>query len=478
MSASPAMNLRRLALLAAIALAGLAAPATALGLSTVTSSGLSTVSSSSQGTGYAVLGGGGPLTSQIQVPVRIRGGLFVAFRGDPGAGCTVVGVCGYSGSVSWRPPPTGQLMILGFGRGRGRHLDLSLNLLGAGGPSDFQPGGQTTVAVQLAGDPAAACTDAGVSGTSFQFSVRGGRVVFSLGQSFPALLATRCAGPRDGAVLPSLPVPALPESAVRRGHRTIDLTTHRAFQSQGFSGTVQSTIVIRLGQPRRLHISQGRPVTGGPRRAIVITYRASLSGSLVEHVAGAADPAACGPLGACDVTGTETVRPRPRSAIGHIRVTGSRRATYRQLLTALGLHGGHAPAGVVASGFGTLGQGGTLAADIVQGPATCRGTAPLGLGELIMQTAGGRLSAVYGAFAVPGANAAPTICPGPLASPTPFLAAARLPVRRLGAKTVTIRLGLGHRFQDYGYSVRVVPDLTLTLRRVRIRRTMTSAGTF
>ena len=63
-----------------------------------------------------------------------------------------------------------------------------------------------------------------------------------------------------------------------------------------------------------------------------------------------------------------------------------------------------------------------------------------------------------------------TRCPGPTDANAAPLATGELPLDRLAHRTVTLSLTTGSAFSDDGYDVRIVPHLTLTLTRVRVRR--------
>ena len=203
-------------------------------------------------------------------------------------------------------------------------------------------------------------------------------------------------------------------------------------------------------------------------REIDVGYRATISGSIVEHVRGAANPLLCAPLGSCGLSGTITLTPRAGS--GRATLTALERASRprRMLLAAVGLARGPAP-GVTGFGAVQWSGAGSMVAVLTQGPERCDDAAKLASGGLIMTTSRGRLAVSY----VPGALAAPgqTRCPGPLATDTPA-GAGDVPVSMLGRGTTTIELRTGSTAADDGYTIRFVPDLTLTLtpvtRRTRI----------
>jgi hypothetical protein len=401
---------------------------------------------------------------QTTVPARVSGQLTVQFHGDPAAGCARWGLCGYGGTVSWRPAATASLIV---SRTLGRHPSTTVTYLPSFLPGPLPPGGVTTADVALdagTSPPAGSrCVDAASTGGFLPFVVRAGHVVVSLAGATPSLFLTRCAGPRDLDVIPELPVRSLSVAALRRGRTTISLAASRPLSAHGFSGSISSTIVLRLGVPGRT--TRSSPTSGFPRgrstrvREIDVGYRATISGSVVEQVRGAANPLLCAPLGSCGLTGT--IKETPRAESGHATLTVQERASRprRTLLAAVGLAPGPAPG---VTGFGAvLWRGaGSMVADLTQGPERCVDTVTLASGSLLMATSHSRLTVSYvpGAFAAPGA----TRCPGPLPTDT-IAAAGDVPVSTLGRGTTRIRLTTGFTATDDGYTIGFVPNLTLTL---------------
>ena len=262
---------------------------------------------------------------QTTIPVRVSGQLTVQFHGDPAAGCTRWGLCGYSGTVSWRPAVAASLIV---NRTLGRHASTTVTYLPAFLPGPVPPGGVTTADVALdAATPLPAgshCADAASTGAFLPFVVRAGRVSVSLAGATPSLLVTRCAGPRDPDVIPELPVRSLSVGALKRGRTAISLATSRPLSVHGFSGSIISTIVLRLGAPGRTtrssQTSGSLPGRSTRVREIDVGYRATISGSVAEQVRGAANPLLCAPLGSCRPDGHDhadtAFGERPRHADG------------------------------------------------------------------------------------------------------------------------------------------------------------------
>jgi hypothetical protein len=393
----------------------------------------------------------------------------VTFHGDPAAGCARWGVCGYSGTVSWQPPPTAEIDI---DRTAGSHPQVSVNLVPVLNAGPQTPSGVTSASVTLDGGqsrPASRCLDANQSGQVASLVVRHGRVTFSLARESPALLLTRCAGPRDADVLPRLPTPSVSVTALKHGRSTVSLVGSRPLASHGFTGSITSTLVLHIGR-------SGKPRTEGntaPRhgragRQINVTYRATLSGTIVEEVRGAADPLVCRALGSCGLTGTITLTPPAAATTAHLTVDARATTPRRELLAAAGLGPG-SPGPV--RGFGFLGgrAGGTLVANLRQGSEHCVDTGRPGALQLIIATGAGRWGvSMFPGEAIGGPGSSGSRCPGPTAL-SDTIGSSRASLSSLDARTARIAVTIPATVHDDGYRVRIVPHLMLTLTRVKVR---------
>lgn len=415
----------------------------------------------------SLIGGGTSLT-HMSIPVRVTGLLSVQFHGDAAAGCARWGLCGYDGTVSWQPPPTASLTIL---RTNGRHPSTDIELL-----PDFSSGpaalsGVTSASVTLAGNPSSAaasrCIDATGAGQGASFSVRHGRVTFSLADESPLLL-TRCAGPRDDDVLPHLPAPVVSMAALKRGHTTISLAASHPLQAHGFVGSVTSTVALHLGRPGRARTENDSLPLGKtqPGREIAVTYRGSVSGNVVEDVRGAANPLECGPVGSCGLKGTITLSPHA-TAFGALVVEEKATVPRRRLLAAVGLAPG-SPGNVVGLGFVGWRGGGTVTSDLSQGAERCRDTTRAGPSGVIMVTSRSGWAAGTFPGGLLGAPGASTRCPGPTLS-TGTISSDLTPLSWLDQRTIRVTLTNGSTVHDNGYGVQIVPYLTLTLTRLKVR---------
>lgn len=405
----------------------------------------------------------------ISIPARFSGSLTVQFHGDEAAGCAHWGLCGYSGTVTWRPPASGSVEIQVTG---GRHPAASAVLLSAPILGLAPAGGVTTADVQLTGSgpsaPPVHCVDAAATGAATAFPAHAGLVMVSLRQVEPALLVTRCAGPRDPDVIPQLPAPVLSLAALERGRRTISFAVSSTLLSHGLSGSISSTLSLRLGRPHRekpSNLALGR--RGTRVRELDVEYRAAIGGGVAEDIRGAANPLVCGPLGACGLTGTVTLAPRVRNV--KVDVIAQERATKpaRNLLAAVGLAPGPSR-GVVAIGVGAWAGGGSVRSKLTQGSERCDDVAPLGLGTLLVGTARGGLGLEYAPGTAFGAIPSVTDCPGPVPS-TSVAALGTVPLSAMRGRSTRIALARGSSPSDAGYDIRFVPHLTVTLTRVRAR---------
>jgi hypothetical protein len=311
------------------------------------------------------------------------------------------------------------------------------------------------------------CVDATSTGNAFVLAAHGGRVPFSLAQASPSLLASRCAGPRDAAILPLLPTPQPSVARIRRGRLTVSFAGSRTFAADGFAGTVVSDVTVHLGRPGRLTRVRTTPAHRTPRRALQVRLGAALAGSAVEQLAADSDPGVCTPLGACGALGTLTIRPRPTDTLAQLEAVAPSGRAAPDLNAAAGLKAG---SGISVFGSAIWPPSGTVDAALAQGPAGCTDSAPLEGGLLTLRAVHGRLLAAYSAATDLTGVPSVTGCPGPLGgSASTALAEGSVPISRLSRRRITIRLTTGSRFQDYGYRIRTTADLTLTLIRISTR---------
>ena len=404
--------------------------------------------------------GGNPSGRLVQIPVRVQGRLVVSFHGDPATGCAVHGLCGYSGTVLWTPPATGDVEIFESTAHRRTSYQISLSLYGNAGLGS-NPGGLTNAITQ---GPGQSCTDAAFTGTSVSLPLRRGQVRLNLAQASPSLLQTRCAGPLDADLAAALPSPTATIHSVLHGQMTVDLVASRGFAAHGFAGTVRSTLKLALGRPGRPQ-PFSPPVTGPTERYRFVraSYRATIGGTVIAAVSGDADAGLCGPLGACGLHGTLSLRLGVSDAQAQFYAQAPASRPYRDLLTALGISTAGRASGVSVSGEASWSGGGTVTAALSDAAASCRDVAELNGGLILFEPIGRRIGLAYIPGPVGGATLR-TRCPGP-ESTQPGLAVGSTLPSALGASRVTLALRSGGPFVDDGYTGRVTSRLRITLTR-------------
>jgi hypothetical protein len=427
------------------------------------------------------------IVSATDTSLKVSGALAVEFHGDEAAGCADAGVCGVSGEALWRPGRRGALSALAY-LDHGRRLELTFAVIGEDQePGDGKPPSTSARVRRTTPDGGSAlCVDASSAREVFFGSgpLTGGRVSLGLlgdpteGLGAGEVLRTRCAGPTTEDVRRALPVHTLTERAIRRGRgRVLDYSVEAPFNAGGFSGTVHSTIKMRIGRSQD-SLELGEPEPSEPtkvvrRRELDVTYRIeSFEGRTVTSLRGLADPDLCGPLDSCGLMGQVTVAPRIGAGEVDISASAPLRISAHDLRRAVGLAPGGRPRGVKTFGFAAwdasngsvtseLQRDGALACTDVQG---IRGpnAMPIDLGR-------SRVRALYGQE---GSVSTTTRCPGPVTGDVAgarAIASGSAPLRALGRRRVTLRLRHGHAFSGDGYTGSTSADLALVMRRASVR---------
>jgi hypothetical protein len=424
--------------------------------------------------------GSQPLTA-LESSVKASGTVSVDFHGDEAAGCAERHLCGVSGTVTWDPGRGGALVAFGY-RSGGVHMEdgfLSLgDELGFGGTA------VTSARVRRAtGDGSAAlCADVGPSLSTSDAGPRpGSSVAVSLFGS-GEVLRTRCAGPLATDVSSLLPARTISEQALRRGKTRLDFTADGQFAAHGLAGTLHSDVVLKLSKAQNLLSGSQDESPPGTRRQrqryVQVSYRVeSVSGQIVTSVHGLADPDLCGPLDSCGLLGSITTAPTASAGEGYLLAYApAKKHTKRDLLRALGLAPGPRPHGVRV--FGSLSwdrDGGSVTSELTRaGEAACTDSSPLaGGGTIDLSFSAARVSAAYyGSYLLAGGDPLRTRCPGPGAADAGAergLARGTLPLRALAHRRVTLRLTRGGDFGADGYRGSTRADLTVVVRRTRIR---------
>jgi hypothetical protein len=426
------------------------------------------VTAAAQSASIFVFGNGAHVIRQTGLAGSVSGHVVVSFRGDAASGCRALGVCDYSGTVIWNPGRSVDLEVVKL-RVHKRIEYTAFASFGIGPSSDES----TTARVQRNVDGLAAgrCVDAepqygGLSGVS----VRDRTLALQLFDHQSSLLATRCAGPRDGDLSSAGPRLMLPVGELLRGERRIDLRRVRAFATHGFAGTVTSTVTLRLGKPRNAGNGGGGGFPSGVKtvRTRIVTERLSLvrlRGTVTESFHGSPNADVCALLDSCGALGTITLRPTSHAPTAQLIASGPARLRYRDFLVALGVLPGSPTPGIGVDGSVTWDDNGTAVEHLLQ-PSRCSGAGRLSDGSVSIDVQRTRAVFSYSRF-----ESLDTECPGPIAAavnaPSSLLsgAAAR---RILGARTFTVVVNRGSSLQDDGYIGSVHGSLGLTLRRGRL----------
>jgi hypothetical protein len=405
--------------------------------------------------------GGGPAVATT-IPARVTGAVTVQFRGDSAAGCARRGLCGYRGTIVWQPASRTSLQVITAGA---RHPVTVVSLF----PSGLPPGdGVTSAHVILSGATSSPthCVDVASPAQQLNFPVQHGRATVSLRNALPSLLATRCAGPRDADVIPLLPAPVVSVAALRHGRTTVPLSASHPFIAHGFSGSVISTVVLRLGRPGRTQRISG--ASTGPERVrqLEVHYRVTVHSTVAEQISGTRNPIVCEALGTCGLSGTITLTPHAQTQ-ALISAQQLTREPVRTLRAAVGLDSGPSR-GIAALGFAGWVRGGAIASDLTQGTERCRDAGALGGGALLVTTRRGRATIAYSVGGAFSEASSMTRCPGPLPK-VDTAATTTVPVSTLRSRRVRLSLTAPSSTTDAGYLIKFLPHVTVTLTRLRTR---------
>jgi hypothetical protein len=404
---------------------------------------------------------GATVLSETEVSFGASGGLSVTFRGDRADGCAAHGLCAYRGTVSWTAAPGGEFLLVRYRVGaRTEELatDSSGDLSSSAEPLTSAevdralPGG----GVARCGDSTATAAPLGIMAVRRQTAVR-----VQLLSASTDLLATRCAGPTDVALASISPAVTLPITAIARGRR-IDLRLHRGFTAGGLTGTLHSTVALRLGRPHTQSGLGGGSVPPGTASIQERTVSEPLmltgaAGTITAHVSGDADPLVCSLLDACGLTGSIVLTPRPAPAVGSLTVIGSAKQPMAAYLAALGLGPGHTD-GLSASGELDWSDHGQARAHDQQDGRRCSGEIPLQGGGLELEVIAGRLHAAY--FSSSDLRGE---CPGAMVGGD-ALAVGSAPMSALRRPSFALRLHAAGPITDDGYRGRLSGAVTLRLR--------------
>lgn len=459
--------MKRLLTIAAVAAAGFAVTGGA-----AASAGDTTFVRPSATPSTFLLGGSGSGTdvSITEIPVRLRGALTVQFHGDQATGCAARGLCGFSGTVIWQPPPTATLQATTIRDHGQTEYDVSLQLLGnfhAAGPAS--EGGVTTADVRFAPNgsagSASTCNDAAFTGADIDMPVHLRAASLTLAAAVPSLLGTRCAGPLQSDIASQLARRVVDVASLSHGRTGVSLASSSDFAVHGLAGTVRSTVQLRLGRPDTHREGTGGSSSKQPKtRVVEIDYPARLNGSALIHTHG--DPSSCAALGSCGANGTFALQVHGTPGTLRIFAFPTSRQPLRDQLAALGLRKRGNPRGILIIGALLVRGPATYDVDVTQGANTCRDSAPPGPGVLFVSGIGGAVKAGFSQ----GPPQLHLRCPGPMLSLDNGLVSTGLRLARL-RRGGTIHLKTVHELRDDGYTARTEANVTVTLSRPKVKIT-------
>lgn len=417
----------------------------------------------------------------VQSDIKLSGTISVDFHGDAAGGCAAAHLCDVTGTARWNVAGDGAIVAVAFRR-HGRRFEQAF--LTIGDFSDGEPPLRTSARVRREGASGSLCSDAvpGDSTGGGTTTRRGSAAEIKLIDAATGagdVLRTRCAGPMAADVAALLPARKIGDRGLLRGHRTLDFSADRTFAAHGLAGTLHSTAQIHVLRGQKLPLDGG----GGPiphatkrrKRAIQVEYRVErVGGQIATSVHGHSDPDLCGPFDACGLGGTVTTTLAASSGSAYVTASGPIRRTRKELRRAVGLAPGGAPRGLTPSGYVTWERDlGSVVADLTRdGTPACADSVPIaGGGFLYLDFRTGRVRASYGAGGfLGGTDILRTRCPGPGGADVPSsLATGSFPLSVFRHKRVTLRLTKGRGFSNVAYSGRSSPQVTLVLRRTRVR---------
>jgi hypothetical protein len=429
-----------------------------------------------------VIGFSSPGGHAVFAQVEAKGEVRVDFHGDPATGCEQAHLCDVEGTVRWNPAGSGTLLVLAY-RERGKRFEEGFLSLGDEGPDGAS--GRAKARVSRRGAPGSLCADsADASGAGSTSGPRRGsalllRLIGGGGSGTEDVLRTRCAGPLAADVATLIPSRRISERRLTRGQPRLDFSADRTFSAHGLSGTVHSSVVLKIVQAERVPNvdSPSRPSRGtrtARRRALDVRYRVErVSGAVVASVHGVADPDECGPLDACGLSGSVTLSHLASSGGASLFALASARHSRGDLLRALGVAAGPRPRGVEKYGSVNWDHDrGGISADLSRnGAPACADSAPVPGGGASLELRISRRRVTVGYLVDPfgAVDVLRTRCPGPqMGDAAGSLASGSFPLSIFRHRRVTLRLRRGTTLGGVGYGGRTRPDVTVVLRRTRI----------
>jgi hypothetical protein len=413
----------------------------------------------------------GARARSLDTELRVSGAVTIAWHGDRARGCEQAGLCGYRGSLSVRPMPSGALAV---SASHGRVTE-------GYGYVDLTGSDVIRVHREEAGQPTGGCVDI-VSVAQLPIAVApGARGRVRLALAAAGLSPGRCAGPALDAAFRNLPGDVVALGRLGRAGTTIDLGGKRTFVSGRFSGTVVSTLRARtapggggftstLSFARRKTLAArlaARPAHRLRLAVIEARYRVTgLSGEITTAFRGPSGPE-CLALDACGVSGSSSWAVLARGGSLVLTAFAPAGPSDRGLRDAIR----DFERGGISTSFGRVRHavGATTAEVLRSGGATCRDSvgavAPV-LGEVDLlegirvSLGGGNIEAGTGDWVRTG-------CPGPTQADvlgSSSLASAAIPASAFGRRRLDLVLRGSGTFGG-GYSGSRRSRFTLGLQR-------------
>jgi hypothetical protein len=404
--------------------------------------------------------------------ISTEGGVTITWHGDPARGCATAGLCGYRGSISASAFGFGQYFFL---VSRGNRLIDDFAFLDLTSPPIVR------VRRAVAGGDDGSCLDLNRIDELSIASTPAGPGRARVGINALPLTTGRCAGPNLSRALARLPRRSVSLSRLRRHSVAADLSGSAPYVAGRFSGTVTSTLRLRLGRQERGNQSGGgnfgppRPRHGTARVRVVhvhAVYRVTrFDGSLSASFGGLAGPP-CAQLDACGVNGTAGWA--IESAGGNLVVEGdslARRSDrgFRGALAAITrTHDAYAE-------FRRPGFFGTTTADVTRPDGVpCHDTARVLSPGLAADVRRRRLVLGVGGYDTewPSADLLRAGCPGPRDADVlsgPGLARGSVPLSRLMKRRFSLPMTGSGRFDASGYAGSRRARFRITLKRRSVR---------
>ncbi|MFL5895682.1 MAG: hypothetical protein ACJ76Z_11315 [Thermoleophilaceae bacterium] len=406
----------------------------------------------------------GARTGPQSVGLSSSGALVVRWQSNPDT-CAASGLCGRSGTLSWRPGSDNSLEFFGAD---------------AGGFVGFFGADAVVRSRRTTSDGDAVCVDT-ITGSLVNLALKPagrGRVALAMTDE-TGLGFGRCAGPLGADFASALPVSAPLEVAALKRGTGVDLQQTNPFGGGAFTGEVISTLVLRTHRERG-GISESFGTSVKPRRGPRVRYGLIQLTYAIEHltadmgIAYTGLPApGCEPFDGCGLGGT--LRIAGEFDQGRLVAGGARRLP--------GAHARETPAAALRALRSGRSRGNVeafLGTEPVvfqlsqtagfEGEQPCTDSGRYEVEDLGTRHAAGGIRVSFGQSGGTVADLIRTRCPGPLSLDLGLggpLATGTLRFRALGQKSLTLTLRPPAAFDSVAYRGAGQGAVTLSLRLVR-----------